>query len=46
MVLDKQYGSKVEVINLFYDIKDVKNKKTSDDFYDIILENLDQLVIK
>jgi hypothetical protein len=44
-ILDKQYGNKVQVIDLMFDIEDVTKKKTKDDFSDIIVENLDELVI-
>jgi hypothetical protein len=44
-VLTKQYDNKVQVIDLMFDIRDVTQKKTKDDFCDIIIENLDELVI-
>jgi hypothetical protein len=44
-VLTKQYGDKVQAIDLMYDIQDVRQKKTRDDFSAIIIENLDELVI-
>jgi hypothetical protein len=44
-VLTKQYENKVQVIDLMFDIRDVTQKKTKDDFCDIIIENLDELVI-
>ena len=44
-VLKQQYGDKVQAIDLMYDIVNVKQKKTKDDFSDIIVENLDELVI-
>ena len=45
-VLEAQYSNKVQSIDLFYDIQDVKNKVTKKDFDAIIVENLDPLVIK
>lgn len=45
-VLKAQYGGVVEAIDLYFDIQDVKEKKTTDDFNAIIVENLDQLVIE
>jgi len=44
-VLKAQYGSTVEVIDLYFDIQNVKEKKTKDDFDAIIVKNLDELVI-
>ncbi len=44
-VLKEQYGDKVQAIDLMYDIADVTEKTTKDDFRDIIVENLDELVI-
>jgi hypothetical protein len=44
-ILNKQYGNKVQAIDLMFDIKDITKKKTNDDFADIIVENLDELVI-
>lgn len=44
-VLHLQYCGKVEAIDLLFDIESVKEKKTNKDFYDIIIENLDELVI-
>lgn len=44
-VLSKQYGNKVQTIDLMFDIENIKQKKTKDDFSDIIVENLDELVI-
>jgi len=42
-VLKQQYGNLVQVIDLFFDISDVRNKTTKDEFNDIIVENLDEL---
>lgn len=42
-VLKQQYSNLVQVIDLFFDIADVRNKKTKDEFADIIVENLDEL---
>lgn len=42
-VLSLQYGDLVESVDLFYDIADVRNKLTKEDFNDIIVENLDEL---
>ena len=44
-ILNAQYGNKVEVIDTYYDIGDVKLKKTKDEFNDIIVQNLDELVV-
>jgi hypothetical protein len=44
-VLTKQYGNKVQAIDLMFDIGDVTQKKTKYDFGAIIVENLDKLVI-
>ena len=44
-VLTKQYGNKVQAVDLMFDIGDVTQKKTKDDFSAIIVENLDELVI-
>lgn len=44
-ILDKQYGDKVKVIDLYFDIENVKEKKTKDEFDAIIVENLDELVV-
>ena len=41
-VLKQQYSNLVQVIDLFFDIADVRNKKTKDEFADIIVENLDE----
>ena len=40
-VLHQQYGDLVELKDVFFDIADVRNKKTKDEFTDIIVENLD-----
>ena len=40
-VLQQQYGDLVELKDVFFDIADVRNKKTKDEFTDIIVENLD-----
>jgi len=42
-VLRQQYGDLVELKDVFFDIADVRNKKTKDEFTDIIVENLDEL---
>jgi hypothetical protein len=44
-VLHNQYNGVVKVIDLYYDIKDIKSKQTKDDFNDIIVENLDEIKI-
>ena len=44
-VLNKQYGQLIGIMDVFFDIKDVKQKKTKDEFYDIIVENLDEFVV-
>lgn len=45
-ILQSQYNGVVESIDLYFDINNVKNKMTKDDFCHIIVENLDELVIK
>jgi len=44
-VLKKQYGQLIGIMDVFFDIKDVKQKKTKDEFYDIMVENLDEFVV-
>lgn len=44
-VLQAQYGGVVESIYVYYDIPSVREKKTREEFYDIIPENLSELVI-
>lgn len=44
-ILNKQYGDKVQAIDMYFDIENVKEKKTKNDFDVIIIENLDELVI-
>ena len=44
-VLNHQYGDKVEVIDRFYTISDVKQKQTKSDFSDIIVERLDPMLV-
>ena len=44
-VLNKQYGQLIGIMDVFFDIKDVKQKKTKVEFYDIIVENLDEFVV-
>ena len=39
-VLRQQYGDLVELKDIFFDIVDVRNKKTKDEFNDIIVENI------
>ena len=44
-VLNKQHGQLVGVMDVYFDIKDVRQKKTKDEFHDIIVENLDEFVV-
>jgi len=44
-ILKQQYGNKVQVIDLMFDIENITQKKTKNDFDDIIVENLNKLVI-
>jgi len=44
-VLEKQYGELVGIMDIFFDINNVRNKKTKDEFCDIIVENLDEFVV-
>ena len=39
-VLRQQYGDLVELNDILFDIADVRNKKTKDEFNDIIVENI------
>ena len=39
-VLRQQYGDLVELKDIFFDIGDLRSKKTKDEFNDIIVENL------
>ena len=39
-VLRQQYGDLVELKDILFDIADVRNKKTKDEFNDIIVENI------
>ena len=39
-VLRQQYNELVELKDIFFDINDLRNKKTKDEFNDIIIENL------
>ena len=41
-VLQQQYGNLVELKDIFFDINGLRNKKTKDEFNDIIVENLDE----
>ena len=38
-VIDKQYGKLVEVIDIFFDIVDVRKKTNKDEFNNILVEN-------
>ena len=42
-VLEKMFDDTAKVIDLYFDIVDLRNKKTKDEFADIIVENLDSL---
>ncbi len=42
-VLKKQYGELVGLLDVFFDINNVKNKNTKDDFNTIMIENLSDL---
>lgn len=44
-VLQQQYGGIVEIIDLFYDIEDVRMKSNRSDFDVIEVTNLDELVV-
>ena len=44
-VLEKQYGELVGIMDIFFDINNVRNKKTKDEFCDIIVDNLDEFVV-
>jgi len=44
-VLQQQYGGIVEIIDLFYDIEDVRMKSNKSDFDVIEVTNLDELVV-
>ena len=42
-VLEKMFDDTAKVIDLYFDIVDLRNKKTKDEFADIIVDNLDSL---
>ena len=42
-VLKKQYGELVGLLDVFFDINNIKNKNTKDDFNTIMIENLSDL---
>ena len=42
-VLEELFDNTAKVIDLYFDIVDLRNKKTKDEFADIIVENLDSL---
>ena len=44
-VLKKQYGELVGLLDVFFDINNVKNKNTKDDFNSIMIENLSDLTL-
>tara|TARA_R100001443_G_scaffold94100_1_gene100722 strand:+ start:727 stop:1311 length:585 start_codon:yes stop_codon:yes gene_type:complete len=44
-ILQQQYGGVVEIIDLFYDIEDVRMKSNRSDFDVIEVTNLDELVV-
>lgn len=44
-ILQQQYGGIVEIIDLFYDIEDVRMKSNKSDFNVIEVTNLDELVV-
>ena len=44
-VLKKQYGELVGLLDVFFDINNVKNKNTKDDFNTIMIENLSDLTL-
>ena len=44
-VLKKQYGDLVGLLDVFFDINNVKNKNTKDDFNTIMIENLSDLTL-
>ena len=44
-VLKKQYGELVGLLDVFFDINNVKNKNTKDDFNTIMIENLTDLTL-
>jgi hypothetical protein len=45
-ILYKQYGEKIEEINIFYDINSLRSKKRREDFYQITPKNITELMIK
>ena len=44
-VLKKQYGELVGLLDVFFDINNIKNKNTKDDFNTIMIENLSDLTL-
>ena len=44
-VLKKQYGELVGLLDVFFDINNIKNKNTKDDFNSIMIENLSDLTL-
>ena len=44
-VLKKQYGELVGLLDVFFDINNIKNKNTKDDFNTIMIENLTDLTL-
>ena len=44
-VLNKQYGELVGLLDVFFDINNVKNKNTKDDFNTIMIENLTDITL-
>jgi hypothetical protein len=45
-ILQSQYNGVVETMDLYYDVANIKTKMTKDDFASIIVENLDELILK
>ncbi len=44
-VLEKQYGELIGIMDVFFDIVNVRNKKTKDEFTDITVNNIDDMTV-
>ena len=45
-ILFKQYGNKVEEVNIFYDIENLESKKLKEDFYQIKPKNITEFKLR
>ena len=44
-VLEKQYGELIGIMDVFFDIVNVRNKKTKSEFTDITVDNIDDMTV-